>query len=211
MCLQGRQARAARDAARRGEAAHSEAAAAVQKRRRALTAALLVGTCLSTPAWATDFNVSTEQQLRAALNPTTGAQNGDRIVFQANITLTADLPVVQNSITIAGGNNALSGANTFRGLLIFSGTVSVADLSITNARASGGAGGGGQASGGGGGGGGAPYGSGGGGGIGGGDGGTSTAPGGNGGFGGGGGGGKYGPSTAGGTGGGLHPVPRTPS
>ena len=150
MCSQGRQARAARDAARRGEAAHSEAAAAVQKRRRALTAALLVGTCLSTPAWATDFNVSTEQQLRAALNPTTGAQNGDRIVFQANITLTADLPVVQNSITIAGGNNALSGANTFRGLLIFSGTVSVADLSITNTRANGGAGGGGQASGGGG-------------------------------------------------------------
>ena len=121
MCLQGWQARAARDAARRGEAAHSEAAAAVQKRRRALTAALLVGTCLSTPAWATDFNVSTEQQLRAALNPTTGAQNGDRIVFQANITLTADLPVVQNSITIAGGNNALSGANTFRGLLVFQG------------------------------------------------------------------------------------------
>jgi hypothetical protein len=38
------------------------------------------------PAWATDFVVGTDAQLRAALDPTTGAQNGDRIIFSNNIT-----------------------------------------------------------------------------------------------------------------------------
>jgi hypothetical protein len=35
-----------------------------------------------------------------------------------NITLTAELPVVQTNITINGNGNTLSGANTFRGFFV---------------------------------------------------------------------------------------------
>ena len=111
-----------------------------------LTAALLAGTCLSSPAWATDFNVNSDASLRAAI---TSAGSGDRIVFTGNITLAADLPAVQTNVTIVGNGNSLSGNNQFRGLFIgaFSGatqvpvTVAVQDLTITNTRARGGTGG----------------------------------------------------------------------
>jgi autotransporter-associated beta strand protein len=109
-------------------------------------AALLAGTCLSSPAWATDFNVNSDATLRAAI---TSAGSGDRIVFTGNITLAADLPAVQSNVTIVGNGNSLSGNNQFRGLFIgaFSGatqvpvTVAVQDLTITNTRARGGTGG----------------------------------------------------------------------
>ena len=98
------------------------------------------------PAWATDFVVGTDAQLRSAI---TSAANGDRIIFSTNITLTADLPAVQKNVTIEGNNNTLSGNNQFRGLFVgaFSGssqvpvTVAIQDLTITNAKAAGGAGG----------------------------------------------------------------------
>ncbi|MBE0622789.1 MAG: hypothetical protein IH605_19530, partial [Burkholderiales bacterium] len=96
---------------------------------------------LALPARAADFLINNEADLRAALNPGTGAQNGDTITFNANVTLTADLPAVQNSVTIIGGSHTLSGNNTYRGLLVYSGTIAIQDLSITNAVASGGNGG----------------------------------------------------------------------
>jgi hypothetical protein len=112
----------------------------------ALTTALLVGTCLSSPAWATDFNVNSDATLRSAI---TSAGSGDRIVFTGNVTLAADLPAVQTNVTIVGNGNSLSGNNQFRGLFIgaFSGatqvpvTVAVQDLTITDTRARGGTGG----------------------------------------------------------------------
>jgi outer membrane autotransporter protein len=110
------------------------------------TLALLACTCLSSPAWAVDFNVNSDATLRSAI---TSAASGDRIVFQNNITLSADLPAVQTNVTIVGNNNALSGNNQFRGLFVgaFSGstqtavTVAIQDLAITNTKASGGTGG----------------------------------------------------------------------
>src|ERR1700746_4142371 len=67
------------------------------------------------PAYATDFLVGTDAQLRSAI---TSAGNGDRIIFSNNITLAADLPAVQTNVTIIGNNNTLSGNNQFRGLFM---------------------------------------------------------------------------------------------
>jgi autotransporter-associated beta strand protein len=60
-------------------------------------------------------NVADEAQLTLAiveLNP------GDSIVFTAGITLTADLPPIEQDVTIVGNGFTLSGADQFRGLLI---------------------------------------------------------------------------------------------
>ncbi|MBR0875398.1 autotransporter domain-containing protein [Bradyrhizobium tropiciagri] len=81
------------------------------------------------------------------------AQDKDSITFGANITLTTNLPTIQNSIAINGANFTLSGNNQYRGLFVESGNVKINDLTITNALAQGGTGG--SANGGGGGGGGA--------------------------------------------------------
>ena len=123
--------------------------------RTALLASCATVPLLGGPAWAVDFNVADEAQLRSAI---TSASSGDRIVFQSNITLTADLPLVQTNVAIVGNNSVLSGNNQFRGLLIgaFSGStqvpvnVSIQDLTITNTKAAGGAGGAGFIGGGGG-------------------------------------------------------------
>ena len=100
------------------------------------------------PAYATDFVVGTDAQLRSAI---TSAGNGDRIIFSNNITLIADLPAVQTNVTIIGNNNTLSGNNQFRGLFIgawtpgtatqVAVTVAIQDLVIANAKARGGDGG----------------------------------------------------------------------
>ncbi|MGE5243047.1 MAG: autotransporter-associated beta strand repeat-containing protein [Betaproteobacteria bacterium] len=122
----------------------------------AASAALLVLPAVA--AAQTTFHVSTEAALQSAI---LRASNGDSIVFDANITLTAgDLPTVQHNITINGNGHTLSGNNQFRGLFVgaFSaaaGTfapvnVTIANLTIANARATGGAGGNGNAGGGGG-------------------------------------------------------------
>ena len=108
---------------------------------------LLLG--LSTaPARAGNFNVGTDGALRAALNPISGAQNGDTVTFTGNITLSADLPAVQNSITIEGNGLILDGNLQFRGFFVgafASGTaipigvnVAIRDLTIQHALAKGG-------------------------------------------------------------------------
>lgn len=52
------------------------------------------------------LHVTTAQELRNALTKTTGAQNGDTVIFDADITLIRDLPAVQNSITINGNGHS---------------------------------------------------------------------------------------------------------
>jgi len=106
-------------------------------------------------AGASTFTVNNDGDLRAALDPAGGAQNGDVIVFGSNITLNGDLPLVQANVTIAGQHFVLSGAHRFRGLFIggfIPGTatqapvtVTVQDLTITAALAQGGSGSGGGA------------------------------------------------------------------
>src|SRR5262245_36515690 len=110
--------------------------------------ALLAASSLS--AGAANFDVATDAQLRSAI---VAAGNGDTITFTADITLAADLPTPQASITFVGNGRTLSGNNQFRGLFIgaFTGSsqtavnITVQDLTITNARAQGGTGGGGGA------------------------------------------------------------------
>jgi hypothetical protein len=89
------------------------------------------------------LHVSTEQELRDALTATTGAQDGDTVVFDANMTLNRDLPAVQNSITINGNGHFLDGAGAHRGLFVYAGTVAIQNLMIQNAVTQGGAGAGG--------------------------------------------------------------------
>src|SRR5258708_17555111 len=103
-------------------------------------AALLAGS-----AYATDFLVGTDAQLRSAI---TSAANGDRIIFTNSITLTGDLPAVQTNVTILGNNNTLSGNNQFRGLFIRAWapgtatqrqvTLGIPDLAIAKSQAIGG-------------------------------------------------------------------------
>jgi hypothetical protein len=117
-----------------------------------ISAALLTA-LIATAASAADHLVSNDAQLRAALNPSSGAQNGYTITFTADITLQGDLPIVQHSITVRGQNFSLSGQGKFRGLFVYAGTVQISDLTIKDAKAQGGNAGGGVNNGGGGGGG----------------------------------------------------------
>src|SRR4051812_26519335 len=119
----------------------------------ALVAVFAATLLFAAPALASTVHVTTESQLRSAI---TSAGNGDTIVFDNSITLSQDLPAVQQNLTIDGNGNTLFGASQFRGFFVgsFSGQTQVAvnvaiqNLTIQNARASGGDGG---ASGGGGG------------------------------------------------------------
>jgi len=109
-------------------------------RRRGLLLGMLLGS-VALPAWAADINVANEAQLRTAI---LNANNGDRIIFTNNITLTGpgggDLPAIQKNITIVGNENTLSGGGAFRGLFVYSGDVRIEDLAVTNAVAKGGTG-----------------------------------------------------------------------
>ena len=123
---------------------------------RGLVAAVSVLCC---PAWAssqTVFLVSSETDLRASLSSSVA---GDTILFVSDVTLTADLPSVSTSITIDGNGHLLSGNNQVRGLFVYpSGgatfpspiSVTIQNLTIANAVASGGDGGSGALGGGGG-------------------------------------------------------------
>ena len=85
------------------------------------------------PAQATTWSVNSDATLRAALHPTTGAQNGDTITFTSNITLSDDLPAVQRNITIDGANKTLSGNDPYRGLFVAKwepGTANFQDVSV---------------------------------------------------------------------------------
>ncbi|MGO1076500.1 autotransporter domain-containing protein [Inquilinus sp. CA228] len=103
------------------------------------------------PAFAANFNVANDGQLRSAIS---SAGNGDTITFIGNITLGSNLPTVTKNVTVNGGLFTLSGDNKYRGLFVQSGTVAINDLAIKDAVAQGGRGGNGEEGGAGGGGGG---------------------------------------------------------
>ncbi len=119
--------------------------------RRALAGIVLLAVALAIPgqARATTFTVTNNNDsgagsLRQAILDANTAGGSNTIALNASlgtIALSSDLPVIQSSITLQGNGNALSGANTYRGLLVYSGTVSISDLTIQNAVAQGGNGG----------------------------------------------------------------------
>src|SRR5882757_9736872 len=114
----------------------------------------------------TNFNVATEADLNNALAAIDvgGASAGAgpfSITFTADITegtdgggLPLDLFAVNlvsgASLSIIGGSHTLNGNNSFRGLVVLAGTVSIANLTLANTVATGGAGGSGNWAGGGG-------------------------------------------------------------
>jgi hypothetical protein len=111
---------------------------------RALAFAVLVAP--SARVDAADHAVSSEADLRTAIAT---AVDGDTITFNADVTLTQDLPAVQTNVTIFGANRVLDGSGSYRGFFVvkFTGlvtpaavTVAIQDLTIQNARARGGAG-----------------------------------------------------------------------
>lgn len=94
------------------------------------------------------FVASNDAELRQAI---LDAADGDTIRFDADITLVADLPAVQADVTIDGDGYSLNGGGQFRGFLIgawqgstatpISVDVTINDLVIVDAVATGGAGG----------------------------------------------------------------------
>jgi autotransporter-associated beta strand protein len=113
---------------------------------------------IASSAEAQTIQVATESELRAALTATAPTTT---IQLIANITLTGDLPAVSGNLTIDGAGHTLSGDGQYRGLLFVAPpgagegppqpiTVTVANLTIANTVATGGAGGAGTQGGGGG-------------------------------------------------------------
>jgi hypothetical protein len=106
--------------------------------------------------------VRNEQELNAAIAQADNAASGSfTIQFANSITLDPQTPLyslnLQSGVSVAidgsdggGGRYSLDGHGAQRGLFVYAGTVTVANLKIVNAVAQGGAGGGGVAGGGGG-------------------------------------------------------------
>jgi hypothetical protein len=112
------------------------------------TLCAISGLALAFNAAAIDRPVATEAELRTAI---LSANDGDVILFTADITLTADLPAIQKSITIRGDTPStwvLDGDGAFRGFFIGAwapgtGTpvaisVTIEELAIANTVAAGG-------------------------------------------------------------------------
>jgi autotransporter-associated beta strand protein len=120
----------------------------------ALLATLLPGQLLcvrqasAADIFVTNTNDSGGGSLRSAI---TSASSGDTIRFSVSgtVTLASELPILNKNVTIDGnGNNpTISGSNTFRPFFVGDAgttgstyTVTIANLTITNARANGGTG-----------------------------------------------------------------------
>lgn len=104
---------------------------------RTLAAILILGLCARSAA-AQTIDVTTEAELRGAILVT---HSGGAIHFQADITLTAELPAIQQNITIDGNGHTLSGGGAFRGFFVYTGEVTIRHLTIENMSACGGDGG----------------------------------------------------------------------
>ena len=110
------------------------------KRRRALTAGLLLGTCLSPcTAWAID--VANEAQLRSAIFAINGGSVDTTINFTGGFHLTQSLPMITSSVTVTGNGNTLDANGAGRAFFVQAGTASISNLTVNNAVAQGGAGG----------------------------------------------------------------------
>jgi hypothetical protein len=86
-------------------------------RSRQQATAVLLAT-LAVPAIADTFIVSTDAELRAAIEQVNSLSGTHFIVFASDITLSAPLPPLLNSVTLQGNNFTLSGAGDHRLLLI---------------------------------------------------------------------------------------------
>ena len=119
------------------------------KRRRALTAGLLLGTCLSPcMAWAANFDVTNGNDsgagsLRQAIFDSNAAGGSNTITIAAGttVTLSQSLPMITASVTVTGNGNTLDANNAGRAFFVQAGTVAVSNLTINNAAANGGTGG----------------------------------------------------------------------
>jgi fibronectin-binding autotransporter adhesin len=109
-----------------------------------LISASALALVVSSPAFATDFMVNSDATLRTAL---TNAVAGDSITFTSHISTVSDLPAITQNLTINGNNFTLSGAqvpstaNGNSALFVFSGTVAINNLTVSQVTAQGGAGG----------------------------------------------------------------------
>ena len=87
-------------------------------------AAIIFAALLASPAMAQDRHVSTFAQLQSALS---AAQNGDTIIFDADITATASLGTISKTLTINFNNHSLTGG-------AFDGLVANGNITIQNAQ-----------------------------------------------------------------------------
>ena len=113
------------------------------KRRRALTAGLLLGTCLSPcTAWAANFDVTNGNDsgagsLRQAIfdSNAAGGTNTITIAPGTTVTLSQSLPMITTSVTVTGNGNTLDANSAGRAFFVQSGTVAISNLrSITRWR-----------------------------------------------------------------------------
>src|SRR5580693_8794867 len=97
------------------------------------------------------FSVANEAELNNAIQqidasgPSAATNTAYTITLTAGFTLTSDLDAINldsgSSLTIQGGNETINGGGDQRGFLVYSGTVAIDNLTITDAVATGGAGG----------------------------------------------------------------------
>ena len=102
--------------------------------------ALLAATALTAaPAWAHDVN--SEATLRTAIFAINGGNADTTINFTGSFQLTQSLPMITSSVTVTGNGNTLDANSAGRAFFVQAGTASIANLTIDNAVAQGGAGG----------------------------------------------------------------------
>ena len=85
------------------------------------------------------FNVGNFTELQTAINTANGNTEADTINITGNITLTENLPLINesNALTIIGNANSISGNNNNRIFFVRSGTVEISGLTFTNGKAQG--------------------------------------------------------------------------
>ena len=107
-------------------------------RTNLLLAAIFISGLCARDAAAQTVDVTTDAELRDAI---AFVHPGATIAFQADITLTSDLPAIQRDLTVEGNGHTLSGNHAFRGFFVYLGRVTIRNLTIQNASARGGYGG----------------------------------------------------------------------
>lgn len=101
-------------------------------------------TAVPQTVWAQiDLTASDESALIAAIVAANGAPSGslNTITLGDDISLSQSLPMIASNITFVGANFVIDAGSAYRVFLVASGTVSLANLTIANAVATGGTGG----------------------------------------------------------------------
>lgn len=89
---------------------HRTAGRARRVFRHSCLASTALAVFLTTPARATEYVVTDEAELAAAIAAANGSAEDDTIVFGGSITLSAALPLITDGVTIDGGGYALTGS-----------------------------------------------------------------------------------------------------